>query len=131
MICWLDMIRKLREWKNAKTERNLAKSVPIDKEQKMRTNFIFTNFSNTPRGPGHPGRTFGTSQVPPFETQGRQTFEGGHELFGLHPFAWRTPTSQDHGKGGLSLRGVAVMTETAMTAETVKTATVASLCCIL
>ena len=42
--------------------------------------------------------------------------------------------NQDHGKGGLSLRGVAVMTETAMTAETaktVKTATVASLCCIL
>ena len=41
---------------------------------------------------------------------------------------------QDHGKGGLSLRGVAVTTETAMTAETaktVKTATVASLCCIL
>ena len=39
---------------------------------------------------------------------------------------------QDGGKGRLSLRGVAVMTETAMTAETaetVKTATVASLCC--
>ena len=40
--------------------------------------------------------------------------------------------TQDHGKGGLSLGGgVAVMTETAMTAKTVKTATVASLCCIL
>ena len=41
---------------------------------------------------------------------------------------------QDHGKGGLSLKGVAVMTETAMTAETAKTVkstTVASLCCIL
>ena len=37
----------------------------------------------------------------------------------------------DHGKVGLGLRGVAVMTETAMTAKTVKTATVASLCCIL
>ena len=35
---------------------------------------------------------------------------------------------QDERKGGLSLRGVAVMTETAMTAET---ATVASLCSIL
>ena len=35
---------------------------------------------------------------------------------------------QDHEKGGLSLRGVAVMTETAMTAKTAKTATVA---CIL
>ena len=29
--------------------------------------------------------------------------------------------NQDHGKGGLSLRGVAVMTETAMAAETAKT----------
>ena len=24
--------------------------------------------------------------------QGRQTFEGGHELFDHHPFAWKTPT---------------------------------------
>ena len=40
--------------------------------------------------------------------------------------------NQDHGKGGLSLRGGAVMTETAMTAKTaktVKTAKAASLCC--
>ena len=39
--------------------------------------------------------------------------------------------TQHHAKGGLSLRGVAVMTGTATTAETVKsvkTATVASLC---
>ena len=46
----------------------------------------------------------------------------------------RKAEPQDHGKGGLSSRGVAVMTETAMTAETaktIKTATVASLCCIL
>ena len=39
---------------------------------------------------------------------------------------------QDAGKkGGLSLRGVAVTTETAMTAETVRTVMVASLSCIL
>ena len=41
---------------------------------------------------------------------------------------------QDHGKGGLSLRGVAVTTETATTAETaktVKTVTVVSWHCIL
>ena len=25
-----------------------------------------------------------------FETQGRQTFEGGHELFDHHPFGWKT-----------------------------------------
>ena len=35
---------------------------------------------------------FPTSQIPLFDTQGRQTFEGGHELFGHHPFAWKTPT---------------------------------------
>ena len=47
---------------------------------------------NTSRGPGHPGKTPRTSQVPPFETQGRQTFEGGQELFDPHPFAWKAPT---------------------------------------
>ena len=58
----------------------------------MRTNFLNTNFLNTARGPGHPGKNPGTSQIPPFETQGTQTFEGGHELFSHHPFAWKTPT---------------------------------------
>ena len=38
------------------------------------------------------GKIPGTSQIPLFETQARQTFEGGHELFGHHPFAWKTPT---------------------------------------
>ena len=58
----------------------------------MRTNFFCTNFSNTARGPGHPGKNPGISQIPLFETQGRQTFKGGHEVFGHHPFAWKTPT---------------------------------------
>ena len=62
------------------------------RERKMRTNFFSTNFLNTPSGPGHPGRTPGTSQIPLFETQGRQTSEGEHELFGHQPFAWKTPT---------------------------------------
>ena len=48
-----------------------------------------------PRGPGHPAKIPGTSQVPSLETQGRQTFEGGHELFDPHPFAWKTPTPPD------------------------------------
>ena len=58
----------------------------------MRTKFFCTNFLNTPRGPGHPARIPGTSQIPLSETQGRQTFEGGHEVFGHHPFEWKTPT---------------------------------------
>ena len=57
----------------------------------MRTNFFCTNFLNTPRGPGHPGKIPGTSQLPSLETQGKQTFEGGHELFDPHPFAWKAP----------------------------------------
>ena len=66
---------------------------PADsRERKMRTNFFCTNFLNTPRGPGHPGKIPRTSQTPLFETQGRPTFEGGHELFDPHPFAWKTPT---------------------------------------
>ena len=43
-------------------------------ERKMRTNFFCTNLLNTPRGAGHPGKIPGTSQIPFFETQGRQTF---------------------------------------------------------
>ena len=58
----------------------------------MRANLFCTNFLNTPRGPGHPGKIPGTSQIPLLETQGRQTFEGGHELFGHHPFTWKTTT---------------------------------------
>ena len=58
----------------------------------MRTNFLSTSFLNTPRGPEHPGKIPGTSQIPLFETQGRQTFEGEHEVFGRHPFARKTPT---------------------------------------
>ena len=58
----------------------------------MSTNFFCTNFLNTPRGPGHPGKISGTSQIPLFETQGRQSFEGGHEVFDHHPFEWKTPS---------------------------------------
>ena len=58
----------------------------------MRTDFFCTNFLNTPRSPGHPGKIPGKSQIPLFETRGRQTFEGGQELFGHHPFAGKTST---------------------------------------
>ena len=54
--------------------------------------FFGTNFLNTAGVPGHPDQNPGTSQIPLFETQGRQTFEGGHEVFGHHPFPWKTPT---------------------------------------
>ena len=50
----------------------------------MNTNSFCTNFLNTPTVPGYPGKMSGTSQVPSFETQGKQTFEGGRELFD-HP----------------------------------------------
>ena len=68
----------------------------------MRTNFFCTNFLNTLKGPGHPGKLPGTSQIPLFEIQGRQTFEGGRELFGHHAFAWKIPTPP----GGLQTRKV-------------------------
>ena len=63
-----------------------------DRERKMRTKFFCTNFLNIARGAGHPGKIPGTSRIPLFETQGRQSFQGGHEVFGHHPFAWKTPT---------------------------------------
>ena len=53
-------------------------------------------FSKRPLFPnpsqGHAGKIPGTFQIPLLETQGRQTFEGRHELLGRHPFAWKTPT---------------------------------------
>ena len=71
------------------------------RERKMRTNFFRTdlflrklfwhNSLNTPRGPGRPGKIPGTSQIPLFEIQGRQTFEGGHKLFGHRPLRVEDP----------------------------------------
>ena len=81
---------------------NSALVIGFYRERKMRTKFFCTNFSNTPRAPGHPGKTPGTSQIPLFETRGRPTFEGGHELFDPHPFAWKTPTPP----GGLQTQKV-------------------------
>ena len=68
----------------------------------MRTNLFCTNFLNILKGPGHPSKIPGTSQVPPFQTQGRQTFEGGRELFDHHPSHGRPPTPP----GGLQTQGV-------------------------
>ena len=38
------------------------------RERNMRKNFFCTNFLNTPRGLGHPGKIPATSQIPLFET---------------------------------------------------------------
>ena len=57
----------------------------VTRERKMRTNFLSTNFWNAPRGPGHPGKIPGTSQIPLFETQGRQTFEPRGRAQGFLP----------------------------------------------
>ena len=62
------------------------------RERKMRTKFFGTNFLTSLRNPGHPSKIPGTSQIPLFETQGRQTCEGGHELFDPLPFVWKTAT---------------------------------------
>ena len=63
-----------------------------NRECKMHTNFFCTNCLNTPRGPGHPCKIPGTSQIPLFKLQGRQTSEGGRELCDPHPFGWKTPS---------------------------------------
>ena len=53
----------------------------------MRTNFFCTNFLNTVRGPGHPGKN--PWDIPDSSLRNpRKT----NELFGHHPFAWKTPT---------------------------------------
>ena len=82
--CWFNNWRGCQHWNKPAMANN--------RERKMHTNFFCTHFLNTPGGPGHPGKISGTSQIPLFETQGRQTFKGGHKLFDHHPFAWKTPT---------------------------------------
>ena len=44
-----------------------------------------------PGGLGHPSKIPAKSQILSLETRGKQTFEGGHELFDPHPFTWKTP----------------------------------------
>ena len=90
-----DLPNKNGSTQTRQTTNNRTKQTTLNalyRERKMRTNFFCTNFLSTPRGPGHPGKILGTSQIPLFETQGRKTFEGEHELFGHNPFAWKTPT---------------------------------------
>ena len=60
-------------------------------DRRMRGNFLLAQAFYTSRGPGHPCEIPATSQLPSLETQGRQSFKGGHELFGHHPFARRPP----------------------------------------
>ena len=43
---------------------NILESRALFRERKMRTKFFCTNFLNTARGPGHPGKIPGTSRIP-------------------------------------------------------------------
>ena len=66
------------------TERFMNIEIPFNRERKNAHELFLHKLFEHRQGSG-------TSQLPPFETQGRQTFEGGHELFGHHPFARKTP----------------------------------------
>ena len=57
----------------------------------MRTNFLCTNFLNTPRGPGHPGKIPGTSQIPLFETQEDKLSREGTNFLATAPSGGRPP----------------------------------------
>ena len=62
-----------------------------NRERKMRTKFFCTNFLNTARGPGHPGKNSRTSRILSSKPK-EDKVSRGHEVFGHHPFAWKTPT---------------------------------------
>ena len=66
----------------------------ILRERKMRTNIFWHNniFKHPPRVRDIVAKFPGHHQIPLFKTQGRQTFEGEHEVFGHHSFVWKTPT---------------------------------------
>ena len=54
--------------------------------------FACTNFLNTPRGPGHPGKISGTSQIPLFETQrGHKLSREGTNFSATTPSRGRPP----------------------------------------
>ena len=56
----------------------------------MHTNFLHKLFEH-PQGSGTSRQN--SQDIPGSSLRkGRQTFEGGHELFGHRPFAWKTPT---------------------------------------
>ena len=55
----------------------------------MRTNLFCINLLNTPRGPGHPSKISGTSQIPVFETQGRQPSREGTNFSATTPSCGR------------------------------------------
>ena len=57
----------------------------------MSTNFFCTSSLNTPRGPGHPRNIFGTSGVPPFETQGDKLLREGTNFSTTTPSHGRPP----------------------------------------
>ena len=55
--------------------------------------FLCRIFLNTHRRPGTSRQE--SRDIPDslsWKPKGRQTLEGGHKLFGRHPFAWKTPT---------------------------------------
>ena len=76
-------------WGRFVTGKSLAQ--PRNRERKMPTNFFVHKLFEHPQGSGASRQNSRDITDPLFETQGRQTFEGGRELFGHHPFAWKTP----------------------------------------
>ena len=75
-------------------EKTAIYKTPPGRERKNEHELFFAQtFLSTPRCPGHPGKIPGISQIPLFENPRKdKTFEGGHEVFDPHPFAWKTPT---------------------------------------
>ena len=57
----------------------------------MRTNFFYTNFLNTPRGPGHPGKIPGTSQILLFEPKEDKLSREGANFSATTPSRGRPP----------------------------------------
>ena len=57
----------------------------------MRTNVFGTNFLNT-QGSGTSRQNSWDIPDSTLRNSRKTNFEGGHELFGHHPFGWKTPT---------------------------------------
>ena len=81
-----------RHISNLAATRRACKIAPIYRKRKMRTKFFLHKLFEHRQGSGTSRQNSRDIPDSSLQTQGRQSFEGGHEVFNHHPFAWKTPT---------------------------------------
>ena len=81
----------LKECRPCKFWQAVERLTALHRERKMRKNFFYTHFLNTPGNPGHPGKIPGTWQIPLFETPRKTNFQGRARTFRPPPLRVEDP----------------------------------------